>query len=478
MRYIYFIIVLPGLIFCSCTGKTDKDNRLIFQVDRKSCTTVSVPFGMVQVYPLMIKSSNTVRFNGFGNIPGNVSAIDLLVFPYMNAITESIKNPFFSGILIPDYDSKSEVSNPGYYMLQSGGEKFKTEVTTTARTAFYKFSLPKDTTVSILLNFSYNNETETGDHDVSFRCTNNSLVTGSYVIKEHTVKQLFFAAQFSKPFRKSGFIEDGKVIAPSNSCLSKKSTVLFLSFSTKYEQVFKVKIGFSTASPEGAMENMKREINGWTFENYQAGAELLWENELNRISIETSDEKLKSEFYTRLFECLHFPALLSDYYCQYLSPEGLVNKSEGFMFYDVKKILIDPNQLMLLDIFQPGEMGDFFQSLGLNKPEEADSVPLIIAPFPGLESFPSGEFNSNAGMILQTAGLVPVYDSVPSFRLIRPASGKVSFKIRSGKVFSVLNRNIKEKKAGIKKVILNGQKLEKPEITLHQIFKGGILEIY
>ena len=473
-----FWILLLSLLICRCTSDYLKENKLVNLVQNKDNTIISVPFGMVQVHPLKKLSGNALYFRGLGNIPEIVSETDLIVVPVIYNFSAGKGNAALPEYSIIDEKREYETCTPGYYSLYMDNSRIKSEVTATARTAFYRFTFPKDTFATVVLKFSNRITSDDNNPEITYNCVNNSLVTGLCIFKDNPVRQLFFAAQFSKPFRKSGFNEDGEITAQASSYTSIGYSIAILTFSTRYENIFKIKIGFSTASPDGAIENMKKEITGWTFENYRSDAEMRWENLLGKISVETLNTKFRSDFYTRLFECLHSPVLLSDYYFQYLSNDGNVNKSEGFSFFETKTSITDINEVMLLNILQPDEIKDFKLSAGEPEPVLHDSLPVFIVSYLLKDSIINESPASSAMMVLHAAGLNPVTSHGLLFKFTRPLTSRISFHLKSGKTMIIVCKNPAEKNGVIKKATLNGIELATPELSLKQFFEGGTLEIY
>ncbi|MFR5757669.1 MAG: glycoside hydrolase domain-containing protein [Bacteroides cellulosilyticus] len=62
-----------------------------------------------------------------------------------------------------------------------------------------------------------------------------------------------------------------------------------------------LKIGLSSVSAEEAEANLKKECSNQSFEQIRTNARIAWENLLGQIQVETSDEDLKTSFYTRLY---------------------------------------------------------------------------------------------------------------------------------------------------------------------------------
>lgn len=82
---------------------------------------------------------------------------------------------------------------------------------------------------------------------------------------------------------------------------------LLWKFQTEPNEQIILKIGLSSVSAEEAEANFKKECSNQSFEQIRTNARIAWENLLGQIQVETSDEDLKTSFYTQALSCLPDP---------------------------------------------------------------------------------------------------------------------------------------------------------------------------
>ena len=76
---------------------------------------------------------------------------------------------------------------------------------------------------------------------------------------------------------------------------------MYFDFKTAEAEKIKIKFALSSVSQQNALENMQSEIKDWDFENVKSNAQKLWNTELNKITIEASEDT-KVNFYTAMYQ--------------------------------------------------------------------------------------------------------------------------------------------------------------------------------
>ncbi len=108
-----------------------------------------------------------------------------------------------------------------------------------------------------------------------------------------------------------------------------EGNILSFSKAEKGETVILLKISTSQVGHENTKRNIEVENNGWDFDLLRKQSEQKWENELDVIEIEGSNEENKSIFYTALYHSLIIPWIISDVDGYYRAEDGRVYQTNG-----------------------------------------------------------------------------------------------------------------------------------------------------
>lgn len=275
----------------------------------------NVPYGMVQLGPSQtVKgwdwtsgyhySDTTLR--GFSHTHLSGTGIgdlgDILFFPTLNP-TDTIAT----------FSHSNETATPGYYSVVLDGSGIKTELTSTNRTGFHRYSFPEGAdTVYVTINLNYgiawDKPVETG-----FEIENDSIVAGfRYSTGWAKDQKIYFTAEFSRPF----------------VVYSTSDDMLTLGFAASAEPLL-AKVGVSPVSAANAVLNLAAENKGWDFEAVRADAKEAWNQQLAKIDIETANADDKTKFYTALYHSMFAPATFSDVNGDYRGSDGRIHNTEG-----------------------------------------------------------------------------------------------------------------------------------------------------
>ena len=269
---------------------------------------------------------------------------------------------------------QNEIAKAGYYSVLLDDYKIKVELTATTRAGFHKYTFPKTENARVMIDLVHGIEDQVKDADVRF--VDNKTVQGyrrsAGWAKNHCV---YFYAEFSKPFKSFGVVENGAVSINKKSAKG-KSVKSFIEFSTSENEAVLVKVGISHTSIEGAKANLMSEITGWDFDAVVKQADELWEKELSSIKIEAGEKEKLSVFYTALYHALLNPSVLSDVNEKYIGMDQKIHSTKnGFMYtvYSLWDTFRAENPLYT--IIDPKKANDMVKSLVL-KSEESGLLPV------------------------------------------------------------------------------------------------------
>ncbi len=302
----------------------------------------TVPFGMVQLSPdVGIPGWDRIAgyfyqdsiITGFSHThltgTGAGDLYDILIMPtnskFSKRIEENNYKPFSS------YQHDKEKASPGYYSVDLLDYEIKAELTATSRVGIHRYTFPKDTATSIHVDLGY--------------AINWDKPTDTYIekINETTIRgyrkstgwakdqRIYFVMQFSKPFLAYEVFSNEKI---DTLPVQGTNTRIVLHYNTSEKEQIIVKTALSTASFEGAEASMAQETQDFDFDKYKHGAREIWEKELQKIKITTTDQDKKVIFYTMMYQSMLAPTLLSDPLGTYKGANDTIMKAEGFERYD------------------------------------------------------------------------------------------------------------------------------------------------
>jgi predicted alpha-1,2-mannosidase len=231
------------------------------------------------------------------------------------------------------FSHNNEIAKAGYYSVLLDDYNIKVELTTTTRTGFHKYTFPKSDNSRIIIDLVHGIQDQIKDAEI--KIIDNKTIAGyrrsSGWAKNHCV---YFYAEFSKPFKSFGLVENGKVTTDKES-ISGKSVKAFIEYQTSADEVVLVKVGISHTSFEGAKANVKTEIPGWDFDNIVKQADDTWEKELSSLKIESNDKKKLTIFYTALYHSLLAPNIMSDVDGKYIGMDEKIHTIQNGDTYTV-----------------------------------------------------------------------------------------------------------------------------------------------
>jgi len=264
------------------------------------------------------------------------------------------------------FDHNNEKAEPGYYSVVLDDSKIKVELTTTLRTGFHKYTFPESDESKIVIDLD-----SKGGWDKQIKTyikIVDSVTVEGYEFTNGWAEyqKVFFAAKFSKPFKKfytssNGNLFEGKAVDSS------KSSKAIVQFSTIGNEVIMVKVGISSASIESALNNLNTENPTWNFDAVRDSASAAWEKVLSKYLVFSNDEIRKKIFYTALYHSSIHPSLYSDVDGSYTGPDGKIHKARNtknyytFSLWDTFRALHP-----LLTLTDDEQVSEFIQAMMLH----------------------------------------------------------------------------------------------------------------
>lgn len=306
----------------------------------------NVPFGFVQLGPTNITS-------GWDWVSGyHISDSTIWAFTHTHLNGTGIGDLLDIGVMPVTGDvklGKGEISDPesgqfslfnrdteiakaGFYAVHLDRYDIDVELTATKRVGFHKYTFPEsaDARIIIDLKSSLNWDNPT---DTYLKYENDSTVSGYRFSKGWAKNQkIFFTASFSEPIKKF-VLSKGDEAVDGTELQSDKGVFGQAFFDTNDQKEVYVKVALSPVSIENAKLNMQAELPGWDFEQTVADADMAWNEELNKVLIDTDDEKVKRVFYTALFHTMIAPSEFFDVNYDYRGSDDKVYEKADFKNY-------------------------------------------------------------------------------------------------------------------------------------------------
>jgi len=223
------------------------------------------------------------------------------------------------------FSHKNEKASAGYYSVQLDNGTF-VELTTTTRVGFHKYTFPKNEEARIVIQLDHRDKTlESNLNIVNARTVEGFRRSEAWAKDQY----IYFVVEFSEDCVNEGGAgsgnSDGVLIQSFNR----------FSFGKLNGKPLYIKVGISNVSIDGARKNLQVELPHWNFEKTKKEAELLWNKELSKIEVTSTDKDKLAIFYTALYHTMIQPNIAMDVDGMYRGRDNKIHKAEGFTYYSV-----------------------------------------------------------------------------------------------------------------------------------------------
>jgi predicted alpha-1,2-mannosidase len=255
------------------------------------------------------------------------------------------------------YSKASEKASPGYYTVYFPDHRVKAELTTTRRTALYRFTFPESDKSVVLLDL--------GPGEASIE------VLGDHTLRGHTAGGgrrgrggRYFVAEFSKPFSSFGTfkqnppsIENGRVrrddaVTPDARTESGNYAGSYVNFITREHEAVIVKVAAGANFGE-AERLIAQESPGWNFDAVKHQAEKAWSEKLDAIEVKGGTKKERMLFYSTLYHSLTSPQLIAKKGEPFRGFDGKIHTGDYDRYSIVPFWDTGRDQIVLLTLIEP-----------------------------------------------------------------------------------------------------------------------------
>ncbi len=300
-----------------------------------------VPFGMIQPGPdtrldgwdgcsAYHYSDNVIYGFSHTHLSGTGCSDygDLLLMPFTGK--PSVINKEYAS----SFSHQNETASPGYYAVLLNKDNVKVELTASKRVALHRYTFPDGGNKSkgVILDLKHRDKVIFSK--IKYDSKKNMIVgiRESSAWNDH--QKLSFSILFSQPIKKIEYYVNGIPIDVENEIAGKDCKAVIYFADDVKEVVLKVAISGIVSDMEGAIHNQS-EISDFNFDKVKADAQKMWNDELNKIVVETEDAELKEVFYTALYHAFTSPYLFSDIDGRYYGMDGSIHQSQGHEVYTV-----------------------------------------------------------------------------------------------------------------------------------------------
>ena len=279
-----------------------------------------VPYGMVQLSP-------DTRLTGWDGCSG---------YHYSDSIVYGFSHTHLSGTGISDYGDvllmpavgqrkqnytsrfshQNERASPGFYSVRLDDDNIFVELTATARAGMHRYTFPSTNEANIVLDLAHRDKVLGSDLKVSGPTTVLGWRRSQAWARDQIV---YFAIEFSQPFREHEF----------------DNLKGFFRFDARNGKPILVRVGISAVSTDGALRNLRAEIDHWDFDKIKAGAVAAWNRELSKVTVTGGTDAQLTNLYTGLYHAMTAPNLFMDVDGHYRGRDFRIHKADDFVNYTV-----------------------------------------------------------------------------------------------------------------------------------------------
>jgi len=274
------------------------------------------------------------------------------------------------------FSHSTEKAEPAYYSVFLEDHKIKAELTATTRVGMHQYTFPKSNEAHIILDLTsgiYNYDKKNVWTFV--RVENDTLITGYRQTNGWArTRTVYFAMSFNKPIKSYGQAAQEKSVyrgfwgrfdqTKNFPEMAGQNLKLFFDFDTNEGEKIKIKMALSPVSSAGALENMKKEVPDWDFEKVKKQSQDVWNNELNKVQVETIQKEDLVNFYTAMYHAFLGPTEYMDLDKNYKGLDMNVHKAENFTNYTSYSLWDTYRALHpLFNIVQPKRNADMVSSM-------------------------------------------------------------------------------------------------------------------
>ncbi|ANI90165.1 sugar hydrolase [Arachidicoccus ginsenosidimutans] len=275
------------------------------------------------------------------------------------------------------FSHSTEVAEANYYKVKLDDYNITAELTTTTRVGFHQYTFPKSDSAHIILDLMYSIYNYPGKDVWTYvHVLNDTTVVGYRQTRGWARNRTeYFAMVFSKPFKSYGYKNFStneqyagfwrRFDVKENFPLMEGHDLrAYFDFSTNENEKVQIKFALSPVSIDGALNNMQAEATAQNFDEARLSGQAAWEEELEKVKIQTLNDSDKVNFYTAMYHAFINPTIYMDVDGSYKGLDQKIHKADGFTNYTTFS-LWDTHRALhpLFTILQPKRDDDMVKSM-------------------------------------------------------------------------------------------------------------------
>ncbi len=226
--------------------------------------------------------------------------------------------------IIP-YSHSNEVASAGYYAVYLQSLGCLAEMTADQHTGVhrYTFNHSKDARLSLDVTSAMNNRhSEKGFAEYD---EETGIITGGAELHaafsdRYDGLPCYFALKADKE------IKECKIVGDENDLK------VDINFGDMKDESIEIKVGISFVSAENALLNLETETKDLDFDGVRQKTVDSWEEHLSKIKVTSTDEDIKTIFYTSLYHTMIMPTNFTDVNGEYLGFDKQVHTADGYTY--------------------------------------------------------------------------------------------------------------------------------------------------
>ncbi len=227
------------------------------------------------------------------------------------------------------FSHDNELAEPGYYKVLLDSTNIEVELTVSYRSGIHKYQFPSKDQQFIILDLEHRDELL----DYKINKLNDSTISGYRYSKAWAEDQrLYYYINFSKPIKNLTYAIEN---ASSSKNYKFESKQVALEFENPENEPIYVRIGISPVDENGAKNNLETEIDNKSFLAVKKEAQDIWERQLEKIIVETSDYDQKVVFYSAMYHATIAPNIYQDVDGRYRGMDLEIHQNTDFNYYTV-----------------------------------------------------------------------------------------------------------------------------------------------
>jgi predicted alpha-1,2-mannosidase len=335
MKHFSFLLVLSS--FCFAQNFQQHVNPFIGTGGHgHTFPGATTPFGMVQLSP-------DTRVDGSWDGCSGYHYSDDVIYGFSHTHLNGTGVSDFGDIMLiptmgePSFDNKvysskfshdNEKASAGFYSVKLDKHNIDVRLTASTRVGFHEYTFNESGQANIILDLNHRDKLVEGE----VRIIDNKTIEVLRRSEAWATNQYVFARiEFNVPLKinraRANESKSDKIYRGTEVAISLTKQV------KKGEKIL-IKVSLSPTSYEGAKRN-KSEIKHWDFDKTKKETEQLWNQELSKIEVTSTDKDKLAVFYTALYHTMMQPNIAKDLDGKYRGRDNQIHTASGFDYYTV-----------------------------------------------------------------------------------------------------------------------------------------------